>query len=53
MTSNVKPVPEGYHSVIPYLIIKGAADAIEFYTKVFGGVEIMRMPGPKGTLGHA
>jgi PhnB protein len=49
----VKPIPEGYHSVTPYLIIKGAAKAIDFYKKVFGATEIMRMPGPNGTIGHA
>ena len=37
--ANVKPIPEGYHSVTPYLIIKGAADAIEFYKKAFGATE--------------
>ncbi len=49
----VKPIPEGYHSVTPYLIVKGAAAAIEFYEKAFGAAEIMRLPGPDGKLGHA
>jgi PhnB protein len=49
----VKPIPEGYHSVTPYLIVKGAAKAIDYYKKVFGATEIMRMPGPNGTVGHA
>ena len=49
----VKPIPEGFHSVTPYLIIKGAADAIEFYKKAFDATEIMRMDAPGGTLGHA
>src|SRR5271165_1314176 len=49
----VKPIPEGYHSVTPYLIIKGAAQAIEFYKKAFGATELMRMPGPGGKLMHA
>ena len=49
----VKPIPDGYHSMTPYLIIDGAAKAIEFYTKVFGAQEIMRLPGPDGKLGHA
>ncbi|MEP6921031.1 MAG: VOC family protein [bacterium] len=51
--SNVKPVPDGYHSVTPYLIIKGAADAIEFYKKAFGATELLRMPHPDGKIGHA
>jgi len=49
----VKPIPEGYHSVTPYLIIKGAAEAIEFYKKAFGATELMRMPTPQGTIAHA
>jgi PhnB protein len=49
----VKPVPDGYHSVTPYLIIKGANRAIEFYKNSFGAQEIMRFPGPNGTIGHA
>jgi PhnB protein len=49
----VKPIPEGYHSVTPYLIVDGAAQAIDFYRRAFGATELMRleMPGPK--LGHA
>jgi PhnB protein len=50
---SVKPIPENYHSVTPYLIVKGAAKAIDYYKKVFGATEIMRMPGPNGTVGHA
>lgn len=53
MTTEVKPVPEGYHTATPYLAVKGAANAIEFYTKAFGATELMRLPGPDGTLGHA
>lgn len=49
----VKAIPEGYHSVTPYLIIQGASDAIEFYKKAFGATEIMRMAGPDGRVGHA
>ena len=49
----VQPIPAGYHSVTPYLSIRGAADAIEFYKKAFGAKEIMRMPGPGGSVGHA
>lgn len=53
MANKVKPVPEGYHTVTPYLIIKGAAAAIEFYKKVFGATEVMRMADPSGRIGHA
>ncbi len=53
MTSAVKAIPEGYHSVTPYLIIKGAADAIEFYKKAFGATELFRIDGPEQTVGHA
>ena len=40
----VKPIPEGYHSVTPYLIIDGAAEAIRFYERAFGATEVLRMP---------
>ena len=49
----VKPVPDGYQVVTPYLCVRGAADAIGFYTEMFGAVERMRMPQPDGTIGHA
>lgn len=49
----VKAIPDGYHSVTPYLICKGAADAIEYYKQAFGATELMRMPMPGGKLGHA
>jgi len=49
----VKPIPEGYHSVTPYLSIKGAAKAIDFYKQAFGATELMRMPGPDGRIAHA
>lgn len=49
----VKPIPEGYHSVTPYLIVQGAAAALAFYTKAFGATEIMRLEGPGGTVAHA
>jgi PhnB protein len=49
----VKAVPEGYHNVTPYLVIKGAAQAIDFYKKTFGASEIMRMDDPSGRIGHA
>lgn len=51
--SQVKGIPDGYHSVQPYLHIRGAAKAIEFYKQAFGAVEVMRMPQPDGRLGHA
>jgi PhnB protein len=51
--TNVKPVPDGYHNVTPYLFIRGAGAAIDFYKKVFGATEIMRMPGPIGQVMHA
>jgi peroxiredoxin Q/BCP len=52
MTKAAKPIPEGYHSVTPYLIIKGAGDAIEFYKKAFGATELFRMEHA-GKVGHA
>jgi len=51
--TKVHYIPKGYNSVTPYLIVKGAAQAIEYYTKVFGAKEIVRMPGPGGRIGHA
>ena len=53
MTSKPKPVPDGYHTATPYLIVKGAAQAIEFYKKAFGATELMRMAQPGGKIGHA
>jgi PhnB protein len=49
----VKAIPKGYHTATPYLVMKGAADAIEFYKKAFGAVELFRMPGPGGSVMHA
>ncbi len=49
----VKPIPEGYHTVTPYLIIKGAAEALEFYKKALGAKEVMCMNGPGGKVMHA
>lgn len=49
----VSPVPEGYHSVTPYLIVKNCADAIEWYKKALGATEKMRLPGPDGSVMHA
>lgn len=53
MANKVNPIPEGYHAVTPYLIMKGAADAIDYYKKVFGATELLRMPAPGGKIGHA
>ena len=49
----VHHIPEGYHSVTPYLVVDGAAEALEFYKKAFGATELMRMPAPGGKIGHA
>ena len=49
----VKPIPEGYHSVTPYLIVDDGAAAIEFYKQAFGAVELLRLEGPGGKIGHA
>jgi len=51
--ANVKPIPDGYHSVTPYLFIKGAASAIDYYKSAFGAKERMRMPGPNNRVMHA
>jgi PhnB protein len=53
MSSSVKPIPDGYPQVSPYLVVDGAAQAIDFYTQVLGATERMRMGGPGGTIGHA
>ena len=50
---NVKPVPDGMHTVTPHLVCAGAADAIEFYKKAFNAEEGGRLPGPNGRLMHA
>jgi PhnB protein len=49
----VNYIPDGYHSVTPYLYITGAAQAIDFYKTVFGALELFRMPGDGGKVGHA
>ena len=51
--ADVKPIPDGYPAVIPYLHVDGAAEAIEFYTRVFGARERMRMGAPGDRVGHA
>jgi PhnB protein len=52
MTRSVKGIPEGYHSVTPYLAVHDAAAALEFYKQAFGARERMRMPAPGGKVGH-
>lgn len=53
MPNKVRPIPEGYHTATPYLTVKGAAQAIDFYKRAFGAVEKFRMPGPDGRIAHA
>lgn len=48
-----KPIPEGYHTVSPYLAVEDAARAIEYYTRAFGAKEAVRMDAPGGKIGHA
>ena len=50
---SVQPVPEGYHTLIPYLAVDDAAKAIEYYKRAFGATERTRMDGPDGKVGHA
>ena len=49
----VKPIPEGYHAITPYLAVDDAAEAIEYYKKAFGAKERVRMEAPDGKIGHA
>lgn len=53
MSDQVKAIPEGYHTVTPYLIFQDAAKAIDFYQQAFGAVELFRMATPDGKVGHA
>src|SRR5712671_5456462 len=53
MTTTVKPVPEGFHTVTPAIVVRDAAKAIDFYKKALGAQELMRMPGPDGKIMHA
>ncbi|HEV3384907.1 MAG TPA: VOC family protein [Gemmata sp.] len=50
---SVKPIPDGYYTVTPYLVVNGAAAAIDYYKKAFGAIELVRMPGPGGKIMHA
>ena len=49
----VKPIPDGYSSVTPYLIVTGAARALDYYKMAFGATELMRFDGPDGKIMHA
>jgi PhnB protein len=51
--AKVQPIPKGYHVVTPSFVVRGAAEAIEFYKKAFGAKELARMPGPDGKVMHA
>jgi PhnB protein len=53
MSGTVSYIPEGFHSVTPYLCVSDAAQAIEFYKEAFGATEIMRLEAPGGKIGHA
>jgi PhnB protein len=53
MPEKVKHIPDGYHSVTPYLIVSDGTRALEFYKQAFGATEVFRMEGPDGKIGHA
>jgi PhnB protein len=53
MPTKPKPIPDGYHTATPYLIVKDATRAIDFYKRAFGATESVRMPGPNGKIMHA
>ena len=53
MATATKPIPEGYHTATPYLIVNGAAEAIEFYERAFGATELLRMAHPQSGIAHA
>lgn len=53
MNTSVKPIPDGYHTATPYLIVKDAAKALDFYKRAFGATELMRFPRPDGKIMHA
>ena len=53
MAASVKPIPDGYHTITPHLVLDDCAQAIEFYKKAFGAEEILRMPGPNGKIVHS
>ena len=53
MPAKVKPIPDGYHTITPYLSVNGATAAIEFYKKAFGAREVLKLAQPDGRVGHA
>jgi uncharacterized glyoxalase superfamily protein PhnB len=53
MARKVNPIPQGYHTVTPSIVVRGAADALDFYRKAFNAEETLRMPGPGGKIMHA
>lgn len=53
MAAKVNPIPEGYHTVTPYLVVNGASRALDFYKDAFGASELMRMDSPDGKVMHA
>jgi PhnB protein len=54
MNAKAKPIPDGFHTLTPYLMVKGAAKAVDFYERAFGAKELVRMPGPDGkSIAHA
>jgi PhnB protein len=52
-SKKVKPIPDGYHTATPYLIVDDGARAIDFYKKAFGAKELLRIPAPENRIGHA
>jgi PhnB protein len=52
MATKIKPIPDGYHTLSAYLIVRGAADALEFYKKAFGATELCRLNLPDGKIAH-
>jgi uncharacterized glyoxalase superfamily protein PhnB len=53
MAKASSPIPKGYHSITPHLVVRGAGEAIDFYKRAFGAQELCRMPGPAGKIMHA
>src|SRR4051812_8246761 len=51
--SQVKPIPDGMHTITPHLVCAGASDAIAFYKRAFNATELHCLPGPDGKLAHA
>lgn len=51
--STVEPIPAGYHTVTPYLVVEDCAAALDFYKRAFGAEEVLRLPAPDGKIMHA